>query len=84
MRELGLPFRDAHHVTGAIVKMAEDRGVGIEDLALADMKKVHKAITDDVFKVLGVEKSVKSRTSLGGTAPKNVAAAARAAKKRFL
>ncbi|MEM7641815.1 MAG: argininosuccinate lyase [Pseudomonadota bacterium] len=74
VRELDLPFRKAHHVTGALVKMAEDRGVDLPDLTLDDMKTVHDGIRADVFDVLGVRNSVASRTSYGGTAPDNVRA----------
>lgn len=74
VRALGMPFRDAHHVTGALVKMAEDRGCDLPDLSLADMQSVHEYITDDVFGVLGVQNSVASRVSYGGTAPNNVRA----------
>ncbi|MEK9673364.1 MAG: argininosuccinate lyase [Rhodospirillaceae bacterium] len=84
VRVLGMPFRRAHHVTGEIVRLAEAKGVGLENLPLADMRKVDRNITKDVYSVLGVDNSVSSRTSLGGTAPKNVRAAARAARKRFL
>ncbi len=84
VRVLGLPFRDAHHVTGAIVKLAEDRGVGLEDLELADMHTVEQRITEDVFDVLGVENSIRSRTSFGGTAPDNVQKSCAEARKRFL
>ncbi len=72
VRTLNLPFRDAHHVTGRIVALASKRGVGLEELSLADMQAVDQRITKDVFGVLGVEKSVRSRTSYGGTAPANV------------
>ncbi|WP_375280002.1 argininosuccinate lyase [Pseudooctadecabacter sp.] len=74
VRALGLPFRDAHHVTGSLVAMAEDKGVDLPDLTLADMQSVHADITDAVFEVLGVDNSVRSRTSYGGTAPDNVRA----------
>jgi len=84
VRVLAMPFRNAHHVTGALVKMAEDKGVGLEDLSLADMQTIEPSITDDVFKVLGVDNSVNSRLSFGGTAPANVLAAVKAARKRFL
>ena len=84
VRELGMPFRDAHHVTGALVKMAEGKGIGLEALTLDDMKSVNEAITGDVFKVLGVDNSVASRTSFGGTAPANVKSAIDAAKRRWL
>ncbi|TGN52605.1 argininosuccinate lyase [Paracoccus liaowanqingii] len=74
VRELGLPFRDAHHVTGSLVAMAEGRGVDLPDLTLEDMQSVHGQIRQDVFNVLGVHKSVASRQSYGGTAPDQVRA----------
>ena len=84
VRELNLPFRDAHHATGALVKMAEDQGCGLEDLSLKDMQTVETGITEAVFGVLGVDNSVNSRTSFGGTAPANVRHAAAEARRRFL
>lgn len=77
VRALGLPFREAHHVTGRIVAIAAERGVGLEKLPLAEMQAVEPRISQDVFSVLGVEKSVKSRTSYGGAAPANVRKQAR-------
>ncbi|XDA97806.1 argininosuccinate lyase [Sulfitobacter sp. LCG007] len=74
VRVLGLPFREAHHVTGTLVAKAEGKGCDLPDLKLEDMKAVHDGITEDVFAVLGVENSVRSRTSYGGTAPDQVAA----------
>ena len=74
VRELGLPFRDAHHVTGSLVALAESKGCDLPDLTLEDMKSVHESITEAVFDVLGVANSVASRTSFGGTAPENVRA----------
>jgi argininosuccinate lyase len=74
VRELNLPFREAHHVTGALVKLAEDKGCDLPDLALEEMQNVHGEITDAVYSVLGVQNSVASRTSYGGTAPVNVRA----------
>ncbi|MCC5991912.1 MAG: argininosuccinate lyase [Rhodobacteraceae bacterium] len=74
VRELGLPFREAHHVTGSLVKLAEDKGCDLPDLSLAEMQKVHGEITDAVYSVLGVQNSVASRISYGGTAPANVRA----------
>mgnify|MGYP001546280707 CR=1 FL=1 len=74
VRALGLPFREAHHVTGALVKMAEDRGCDLSDLSLLDMQSVQAQITEDVFGVLGVANSVASRMSYGGTAPVQVRA----------
>ncbi len=72
VRVLGLPFREAHHITGALVAMAEDRCCDLHELTLEDMQSVHGDITADVFAVLGVENSVASRTSYGGTAPEEV------------
>ncbi|MDR3494391.1 MAG: argininosuccinate lyase, partial [Ancalomicrobiaceae bacterium] len=76
VRELGLPFREAHHVTGRIVAIASDAGVNLEDLGIDQLKTVHPGITEAVYAVLGVDNSVRSRTSYGGTAPDNVAAQA--------
>ncbi len=72
VRALGLPFRQAHHVTGALVKLASTRRIGLEKLPLEDMRSVEPRINAEVFEVLGVDKSVRSRTSYGGTAPANV------------
>ncbi len=77
VRALGLPFREAHHATGRIVAIAAQRGQPLEKLALAEMQAVEPRITQDVFSVLGVEKSVKSRSSYGGAAPANVRREAR-------
>ena len=69
---LNMPFRDAHHVTGTIVAMAEKQGVTLDALALADMQSVEPRITEDIFNVLTPLASASSRTSYGGTSPKNV------------
>lgn len=74
VREAGLPFRDAHHVTGALVALAESKGCDLPDLSLDEMKSAHESITEDVYTVLTVENSVASRTSYGGTAPSQVRA----------
>ncbi|MEP2641843.1 argininosuccinate lyase [Roseobacter sp.] len=74
VRVLGLPFRDAHHITGSLVALAEQKGCDLPDLALEDMTAHHSGITADVFDVLGVENSVNSRISYGGTAPAQVRA----------
>ena len=73
VRVLKLPFRDAHQFTGRLVAMAEQKGVDLADLSLAEMRSVHDGITENVFTVLTVDASVASRTSFGGTAPANVA-----------
>ncbi|GIT86749.1 argininosuccinate lyase [Roseobacter sp. OBYS 0001] len=72
VRVLGLPFREAHHITGALVALAEAQKCDLPDLTLEDMRGVHADITADVFDVLGVENSVQSRISYGGTAPVRV------------
>ncbi len=77
VRQADVPFRDAHHITGALVALAEKNGCDLADLAIGDIQNVDARITDDVYSVLSVENSVASRTSFGGTAPKNVRAAAR-------
>jgi argininosuccinate lyase len=72
VRVLAMPFRDAHHVTGTLVAMAEDRAAGLDELTLEDMQAVEPRITRDIFSVLTPQASARSRTSLGGTAPANV------------
>jgi len=74
VRALDLPFRHAHHVTGALVKLAEDKGCDLPDLSLAEMQSVHADIKPEVYDVLGVDNSVASRASYGGTAPDAVRA----------
>ncbi|MEJ2431751.1 MAG: argininosuccinate lyase [Pseudolabrys sp.] len=77
VRSLKMPFREAHHVTGRIVAKAAEQGVALHRLPLAALREIEPRITDDVFLVLSVDRSVKSRVSYGGTAPKNVRAQAR-------
>lgn len=72
VRILGMPFREAHHVTGSLVALAESKECDLPDLTLEDMKSVHMHITSEVFDVLGVQNSVNSRMSYGGTAPVKV------------
>ena len=74
VREADIPFREAHHITGRAVKLAESKGCGLADLALADLQAIDHRIDDRVFGVLSVEASVRSRTSHGGTAPSGVMA----------
>ena len=76
VQNLKMPFREAHHVTGRIVAKAAETGVPLDKMPLGDMTKIEPKITKSVFDVLSVERSVKSRTSYGGTAPKNVRAQA--------
>jgi argininosuccinate lyase len=77
VRALKMPFREAHHVTGRIVAKAAESGVALHRLPLAAMQAIEPRINDEVFGVLSVDRSVKSRVSYGGTAPKNVRAQAR-------
>jgi argininosuccinate lyase len=72
VRELNIPFREAHHITGSAVKAAEKAGVGLSELPLAELQKLEPRITDKVFAVLTVDASVASRQSYGGTAPARV------------
>jgi argininosuccinate lyase len=83
VRALKLPFRDAHHLTGRIVAKASEQGVPLHRLPLAAMQMIEPRINDEVFGVLSVDKSVKSRVSYGGTAPKNVRAQAKRWLKRL-
>ncbi|MEA2984129.1 MAG: argininosuccinate lyase [Alphaproteobacteria bacterium] len=83
VRALKLPFREAHHITGRIVAAASENNVPLHRLPLEAMQTVEPRITKDVFEVLAVSDSVKSRTSFGGTAPKNVRSAAKRWLKRL-
>ncbi len=74
VRALGLPFREAHHVTGTLVALAEAKGCDLPDLSLAELTSAHPGITPAVYAVLGVQNSIRSRTSYGGTAPDQVRA----------
>ena len=84
VREAGVPFRESHHITGRVVALAEEKGCGLEDLALAELTAIDERISDAVFDVLGVDNSVRSRNSYGGTAPDNVRAQVISARERFL
>lgn len=72
VRVLNIPFRDAHHITGKAVAVAEHQGIDLKELDLASLQDIEPRITEDVFDVLSVESSVESRKSYGGTAPSNV------------
>jgi argininosuccinate lyase len=72
VREADVPFREAHHITGRAVRMAEERNVGLSELELATLKEIDPRIDERVYEVLSVDASVRSRTSYGGTAPDNV------------
>ena len=84
VRQLRMPFRQAHHVTGEIVKRAEARGCTLAELPLSELQAVEPAITDAVYDVLDIEHSVASRASSGGTAPARVREAIAAARQKYL
>src|SRR6476661_8260275 len=69
VREADVPFREAHHITGRVVKLAEERGCRLDGLPLGDLKAIDNRIDERIFDVLSVDASVRSRTSYGGTAP---------------
>jgi len=81
VREAGLPFREAHHVTGRAVKRAEELGVRLDELPYAEFQAIDARVNESLYDVLSVDASVASRTSFGGTAPANVRAAIRAARE---
>ena len=81
VREAGLPFREAHHVTGRAVKRAEELGVRLDELPFAEFQAIDARVNESLYDVLSVDASVASRTSFGGTAPANVRAAVRAARE---
>jgi argininosuccinate lyase len=83
VRMLKMPFREAHNVTGRIVAKAAKEGIGLHELPLKAMQEIEPRITRDALRALSVEASVKSRTSFGGTAPKNVLAQAKSWAKRL-
>jgi len=83
VQALDIPFREAHHITGRIVGIASARGVDLDKVTLAEMQGVEPRITEAVYSVLGVVKSVKSRTSYGGTAPANVRRQAQGWRRRL-
>ena len=83
VRALGLPFREAHHVTGTLVALADEKGARLDELSLEDLQSVHADITAAVFDLLSVEASVASRQSFGGTAPDRVREAIAAARSQL-
>ena len=84
VREADVPFRESHRITGQVVALAEKKECGLEDLTLDDLTAIDGRITKAVFEVLGVDASVRSRNSYGGTAPDNVRAQVQAARERFV
>ena len=84
VREKNVPFRDAHSIAGQVVKVAEDKGCGLESLTAGDLAAVDERLTADALDVVSVEASVNSRSSYGGTAPDNVKKQVALARKRFI
>ncbi|NDF12651.1 MAG: argininosuccinate lyase [Proteobacteria bacterium] len=84
VKNLGLPFRDCHHIVGRVVKQAEEKGLRLDELTLKDLQKVEPKITAAALEVLTVKNSVKSRKSYGGTAPENVKKAIKVARKQYI
>ncbi|MDP6642828.1 MAG: argininosuccinate lyase [Rhodospirillales bacterium] len=84
VRNHGFPFRDAHHVAGRLVRLAEEKGCGLADLSLEDLQGVEAVLTADAQKVLDVRHAVEARASFGGTAPERVKAACAEARRRFV
>ncbi|WP_200475713.1 argininosuccinate lyase [Azospirillum argentinense] len=84
VRELNIPFREAHHITGRAVKAAEDKRVGLTALTLGELQAIEPRITESVFPALSIEASLDSRRSFGGASPVRVREAVAAARERFL
>ena len=84
VRELKMPFRDAHHATGTLVKIADEKKIKLHQLSLSEMQSAAPGITDSFYKILNVVDAVNSRNSIGGTAPERVLASVYEARKRFL
>ena len=84
VRVLGKPFREAHHISGQLVKMAEDKDCRLEELSLADMQSVESGISEEALEGLDIERTLAARNSFGAPAPENVKAACSEARKRFL
>jgi argininosuccinate lyase len=81
VREAGLPFREAHHVAGRAVRLADEKKVPLWELSLEQLRKVDARLGEGIFAVLSLDASVKSRTSFGGTAPSAVKKRIEAARK---
>ena len=84
VKEVGVPFRDAHAITGKVVKLAESKNLGLNELKLNDLRSINENISEETLKVLSLEYSLKSRDSFGGTAPKMVKKAIKKAKIQWL
>ena len=83
VRELDIPFREAHRITGSIVRLAETRKCELSDLSISDLKSIEGKITASIFSIMSVENSVNSRNSFGGTAPSQVSIQLKKWKKKL-
>lgn len=83
VKNINMPFRNAHHVTGKIVKIAESKNCQLNEISLTEMQEICPEITEDIYSVLSVENSVNSRNSFGGTSPQQVKKALAIAKKKL-
>ena len=83
VKNLKLPFRDCHHITGRIVKLAENKKINLDELKLSEMQEIEPKITQDIFNVLSVQNSVNSRNSYGGTSLNEVKKSIEKAKQGF-
>jgi argininosuccinate lyase len=83
VREANVPFREAHHITGRAVALAEQKGCGLDGLTIDELQDIDQRLDSRVYRVLSVESSVRSRQSYGGTAPDNVLAQAAAWRERL-
>jgi argininosuccinate lyase len=83
VQHAGVAFRDAHHLTGQLVKLAEQKKCGLEDLSLTEMQAVHPKITVEIFAAIAIDACVARRISFGGTAPSRVREAIATAKKAW-
>jgi argininosuccinate lyase len=84
VRVLNMPFRDAHHVTGKLVALADQQGCALDGLSLADMQAIEPRLEATIFEVLSIDSALQARDSFGGTAPAEVAAHIKAARAAFL
>ena len=84
VKELNMNFRDSHKLTGKIVKIAEEKGLSLEKLSLKDLKKINPKISKNLLAAISLERSINSKTSIGGTAPLNVKKEILLAKEKWL
>ena len=84
VKVLGKPFREAHSISGKMVKLAEKQNRSLEELSLADMQSIEPGITNDVFNILNIDIALNARNSFGATAPKNVTKACAKARLKYL